>query len=154
MLDITIIAVGRLRFRPWAEAADEYIKRLKPYARLKVIEVEASPFSPSSRDKSRQAEADSLGKALAKIAPGASVFMLEEGGEALDSPALARRLAQINQPLVFVIGGALGLEPSFSSRYPKLSLSSLTFTHEMARAILLEQLYRAATIIGGKTYHY
>ncbi len=154
MLDIAIIAVGGLKFRPWAEAAAEYIKRLKPYARLKVIEVEAAPFNHSSRAKSRQEEAERLGRALEKIAFGASVFLLEEGGEALDSLALARRLEKINQPLVFVIGGALGLEPNFSGRYPKLSLSPLTFTHEMARVILLEQLYRAATIIGGKTYHY
>ncbi len=154
MLDITIIAVGSLKFRPWAEAASQYIKRLKPYAHLKVLEVEAAAFSHSSRAKGQQVEAARLGKALEKLAASASVFLLEEGGEALDSLALARRLEKINQPLVFVIGGALGLEPSFSSRYPKLSLSPLTFTHEMARAILLEQLYRAATIIGGKTYHY
>ena len=146
MLDITILAVGALKASYWQAAAQEYLKRLKPYARIKLLEVAAAPFTESTRDKSRQIEGERLAHHLAKRSE-AAVFLLEEAGEKLDTLNLARRLEQNQRPLIFVIGGALGLDPELASQYPRLSLSPLTFTHEMARVLLLEQLYRAATII-------
>ncbi|MFA4942309.1 MAG: 23S rRNA (pseudouridine(1915)-N(3))-methyltransferase RlmH [Patescibacteria group bacterium] len=67
---------------------------------------------------------------------------------------MAQKLDQINEPIIFVVGGSLGLENDLLKRYNKLSLSKLTFLHEMTKVVLLEQIYRSVAIIKGKNYHY
>ena len=97
--------------------------------------------------------------ALANIIPqGAAVVLLDARGEALDSASLAARLAQwraADRPAaVFVIGGADGLEPSLAGRADlRLSFGAATWPHQLVRVMLLEQLYRAATILTGHPYH-
>ncbi|MFA7702091.1 MAG: 23S rRNA (pseudouridine(1915)-N(3))-methyltransferase RlmH [Patescibacteria group bacterium] len=78
---------------------------------------------------------------------------MKRGGE-LTSIEMAQKLDQINEPIIFVVGGSLGLENDLLKRYNKLSLSKLTFLHEMTKVVLLEQIYRSVAIIKGKNYHY
>ena len=86
--------------------------------------------------------------------PEARVFLLDERGVELTSEDLAVKLDKINEPIIFVIGGSLGLEPELLSCFEKLALSRLTFLHEMTKVVLLEQIYRSIAIIKGKNYHY
>lgn len=156
MVKISIIAVGSLKEHYWKEAIAEYSKRLSPFAKIEVIEVPEVPFSSASEaPRVMTEEANRLKKRLPK---DAFLVAMDRGGRELASSGLAdllTREARGGRGIAFVIGGSLGLAPTLAHEcHLKLSLSKMTFTHGQARAILFEQLYRAVTIIAGKTYHY
>lgn len=153
MLDITIIAVDRVRNNDLIGAITEYLTRLKPYAVVRVEEVRPEPFSQGTKEKSKKIEGERLLKVLSKY-PRESVWLLHEKGQEFDSRDLAAKIESAGDKAIFVIGGALGLSEELLNRFRLLSLSRLTFTHEIARLILVEQIYRAATIMRGKEYHY
>lgn len=156
MLDITLVAVGKIKESFWREAFEEYAKRLKPYARLKVIELPAEPFSKGGKEKTKEIEGKRIMDYLEKQSREfgvLSAYLLAERGRTFDSPTLAVWLEK-NSPLTLIVGGALGFSDELYERYPQISLSPLTFPHELARVVLMEQLYRAATILNGKEYHY
>ena len=156
MFKITIIAVGALKEPFWKGAIAEYEKRLSAYAKVKVIEVAETPFSsPTEAATVLRAEADKLKN---RIPDGAFTIALVKEGRALTTEKFAETLdreGQGGREVVFLIGGPLGLSSDLATAcHMKLSLSSLTFTHGEARAVLFEQLYRAMTVLAGKTYHY
>ena len=156
MLDITLITVGKIKESFYQEAYSEYIKRLKPYIRLKAIELAPEPFSKGNKEKAKEAEGKRILSCLSGCVRengGTSVYLLAERGKAFDSPALALWLEK-SSPIVLVIGGALGFSKELYERYPQISLSLLTYPHELARVILAEQLYRATSILNKKEYHY
>lgn len=152
MLDITIITVGKVKESYWRLASQEYEKRFQPYGRLRIIELEATPFSDKTKDQAKKKEALKITASLAKQS-GRQIYLLAERGEEFDSLELASCLNK-NQPLTLVIGGALGFTSQLYSQYRQISLGRLTMPHELARVVLLEQLYRAATILNKKNYHY
>ena len=157
MLDITLITVGKIKDKSLANLAQDYIKRLKPFAKLRIIEVEASPINPKNQAATKVLEGERLLKTI-KIeeekARGGVVYLLAERGKSFaSSPDLAVWLNKKN-PLILVIGGALGFSDALYKNYPQISLSSLTFPHELARVIFLEQFYRASLINIKKDYHY
>jgi len=153
MLEIIIITIGKVKNEFFSGAIEEYLKRLKPYASVKVLELSPESFGDSDKAKAKKAEGERILSALEKYA-GAEVFLLHERGEEIDSVKFAKRLESAGRKTVFVIAGALGFAEEVLQKYRQFSLSKMTFPHEMARLILLEQIYRAATIIQGKTYHY
>ncbi len=152
MLDIIIVTIGKLKEKIWQEATGEYQKRLSPYARLEVVELPALSFSGSDQDKVRKLEAEKIEKFLEKRRER-NVYLLAEEGQKFDSIEFANWLNR-EQPLVLVIGGSLGFSRKLRDAYPKISLSDLTFPHELARVVLLEQIYRSSTILNNKQYHY
>ncbi len=155
MLNITMIAVGKMR--SWTkEAEGEYAKRLKPYAKLNIVEVEAESFrdDSGSKIKAKKKEGERILAHLSRY-PEADIMLLRESGKQFSSLEFARFLIGRNNHLILVLAGALGFSEEIVKKYPKsLSLSLMTFPHEMARVVLLEQIYRAATILQKKTYHY
>jgi 23S rRNA (pseudouridine1915-N3)-methyltransferase len=153
MLDIILIAIGKIKDKRLADLANDYAKRLKPYARLKVVELEAVSFSENNKEAARKFEGEKIENFLNKQADNRLIYLLAERGERFDSPKLALWLNNKN-PLILVLGGSLGFSDELYEKYPSLSLSALTFPHEMARVILLEQIYRATTILKNKNYHY
>ena len=152
MLNITLITIGKVKEAYWREAILEYQKRLQPYARLKIEELKAEPFSESTKEKAKKTESDNIQLYLDKKKT-AEIYLLSEHGELFDSPTFAKKM-ESNQEIVLVIAGTQGFTKDLMTKYPKISLSPLTFPHELARVVLLEQLYRAATIISNKDYHY
>jgi 23S rRNA (pseudouridine1915-N3)-methyltransferase len=156
MFRLTIIAVGSLKEPFWKAAIAEYEKRLTPYAKLKIIEVSDSPFS--SREEAPTVLRSEAERLAGKIPDGAFTIALVKEGRAVSTEKFAEaidREGQGGREVVFLIGGPLGLSSDLATAcHMKLSLSSLTFTHGEARAVLFEQLYRAMTVISGKTYHY
>jgi 23S rRNA (pseudouridine1915-N3)-methyltransferase len=137
---IRILAVGKVR-KGWVlEGIATYLKRLPG---LQVVEL---------RDAGKAKEAEAV---LAALQPGEQLVVMAEEGQTFDSPAFAERLeGSGSERLVFVIGGAEGIDPALKARASwKLSLSPMTFPHELARLLLLEQLYRALTIQQGGPYH-
>ena len=137
---IRILAVGKVR-KGWVlEGIATYLKRLPG---LQVVEL---------RDAGKAKEAEAV---LAALQPGEQLVVMAEEGQTFDSPAFAERLeGSGSERLVFVIGGAEGIDPALKARASwKLSLSPMTFPHELARLLLVEQLYRALSIQQGGPYH-
>lgn len=156
MLDITIIAIGKLKEKYFQAAFSEYAKRLRPYARLKIVELPAVPFSKLNQAKAKEVEGQRIIDFLEsknKETGRPAICLLAERGKSFDSQSLAAWFDK-NQSLILIIGGALGFSPTLYEKYPQISLSPLTFPHELARVVLLEQLYRATTIINNKEYNY
>ena len=156
MLNIHIIAVGKLKDQYLKEIQAEYIKRIKPYGKIVVTELTEEPFrNHADRVKVKQKEA---AKILKLLDARNIVVALHETGTEYTSIELAqflKRNSEQGQLLVLIIGGPLGLDESILQRADfQLSLSKLTLTHQMVRPLLCEQLYRAATIIADKQYHY
>jgi len=152
MLNITLITIGKIKEAYLNEAALEYLKRIKPYSRLTLHELKAEPFSSTTKDKAKKIEGERVANILERKSE-AEIYLLSEHGTLFNSPDFAAKLNS-NKELVLVIAGSLGFAKELEAKYPKISLSPLTFPHELAIVVLLEQIYRAATIINNKEYHY
>ena len=159
MLNVTMLCVGKLKEAYWRDACAEYEKRLGAFCRFRLIEVaeERLPDNPSAAQIAATVEAE--GKRLLDQIPrdSAVIPMCIEGKE-LDSPALAARMQKLavdgTSHIVFVIGGSWGLSDSVKSKGSlRLSMSPMTFPHQLARVMLLEQIYRAFQISSGGKYH-
>lgn len=157
-MNTAVLCVGKLRERYWREAADEYKKRLSRFGRIEEIEVadKPEPANASAADEMRVLREEGA-DLLKRIRPDDVVIALCIEGKAMTSPDLARALAQeegSGRRVVFVIGGSLGLAPEVIARAQrKLSFSPMTFPHQLARVMLLEQVYRACKINAGERYH-
>lgn len=151
---ITIIAVGRLKEAHWRDAAAEYLKRLRPYATVEIVEVPDRDVTADERAAVR-AEGEAV---LRAIPDGAQVVVLDIGGKQLSSEGFSAwlELAGIEgrSSIAFVIGGAAGLDPAVLAKADeRLSLGPMTLPHQLARVVLLEQVYRAFRIMRGEPYH-
>lgn len=158
-MNITVIAIGKLKEKYWTDAVKEYSKRLGGYCNLNIIELKESPLraNPSASDEEavKVAEGNDI---LSRIKPTDFVITLEIKGKGLSSEQLADKIEDLaingKSSIVFVIGGSLGLSAEVSKRSNfKLSFSAMTFPHQMMRVILLEQVYRAFKIIRHEAYH-
>ena len=152
MFDVEIISIGKVKKEYFNDAIREYLKRLKPYARVKFTDLKAKSFNESNKNAIREIESKKIIKSLEKYNKN-EVFLLHERGKVFDSLEFAGFIDK-NQKIVFVIGGSLGFSEELLSKYKQVSLSNLTFLHEMVRVILLEQIYRAITILKAKNYHH
>lgn len=156
---LLLAAIGRLKQGPERELAAWYCKRATATGRplglrnIEVIEIRES----RAHDSERRRVEESI--ALANVIPdGAVVVVLDQRGENLDSPALAALLrewrAEDRPAACFIIGGADGLAPSLVERAKlRLAFGAATWPHQLVRIMLLEQLYRAGTILAGHPYH-
>lgn len=158
-MNITVIAIGKLKEKYWVDAIKEYSKRLGGYCSLNIIELKESPLraNPSAADEQAVKNAEGT-DILSRIKPTDFVITLEIKGKALSSEQLADKIENLaingRSSIVFVIGGSLGLSQEVSKRADfKLSFSAMTFPHQMMRVILLEQIYRAFKIIRNEAYH-
>lgn len=153
-LKLRVLSVGRDRSGLFQPAVDEYAGRLKHYTKLELVELPESSGKklPPGRAKANEAEA-----ILGRLAPGEGLVALDEHGKNFGSVELAQYLGKaLNQSkdLAFVIGGDEGLDDTVLARAElKLSLGKMTLPHRLARVVLIEQLYRAFTILRGEPYH-
>ena len=151
---LIVVSPGKVR-ESWLQAGiDEYVKRLGRYCQVSLVIVDDVPDNwPGSKALEEEGR-----RLLTKIRPQAFVVALDLNGQQADSLELARLLpawlCEGGSEVVFVIGGSNGLAPAVLARSQiRLCLSKLTFTHQMARLILLEQCYRAFRIASGEPYH-
>jgi 23S rRNA (pseudouridine1915-N3)-methyltransferase len=151
---LRIAAVGRLKEAHWRAACDEYLKRLRPYATVEVAEIADRDIT---HDAVRAVAAE--GADLLRAIPESSyVVALDLAGDQVTSEGLSARLAELmvggRSDVTFVIGGSAGLAPAVVRRAEeRLSLSKMTLPHQLARVVLLEQLYRAFRIMRNEPYH-
>lgn len=158
-MNAAVVCVGRLREKFYADAAQEYLKRLSRFGKMDLIEVPDLPEPANASDADRARVMDREGyQILSRIRPGDRVIALCVDAPQYSSEAFARRLQEWEMlsgaRQVFVIGGSLGLSPAVLQRADeKISFSKMTFPHQLARVILLEQVYRACKINAGEKYH-
>lgn len=156
MMKIKIVSVGSIKEKFLKDAISEYLKRLSRFAKIEIIEVDETKIQNKSEEQVKKEEGERL---LKRIGQDEFVFLLDLKGELISSEALAQKINDlINKgisPLTFVIGGTLGLSEEVRKRANiKLSISKMTFTHQMCRMIILEQIYRAFKIINNEEYHH
>ena len=159
MLNINIICVGKLKEQYLRDACTEYTKRLGAFCKLKITEISPSPL-PESPNGSQIASAlaDEAKKIKTCIQKGDSVYALCIEGKEMPSEAFSAELEKCaltgESTVDFIIGGSHGLDGVIKQLAKvRLSMSPMTFPHQLARVMLLEQIYRAFMISGGGKYH-
>ena len=159
MLTVRVVCVGKMKEKFYADAVNEYKKRLSNRVKLEIVEVRDSPapdnLSPAGEKAVKDAEGELI---LRAIQPNDHVIALAIGGRSVGSVEFAAELQSLmnagKSRVAFVIGGSLGLsDPVLRRADDSLSFSRFTFCHQLMRVILLEQIYRAAKINAGESYH-
>jgi 23S rRNA (pseudouridine1915-N3)-methyltransferase len=158
-MQIRILAVGKIKEKYLQDGIAEYEKRLRPYVKLQVIEIADEKrtlhLSAAQEHQIKEREGERI---LAAIPPAACVVVLDVHGCLQSSEDLAAHIHNWEiagkNSIVMIIGGDLGLSPAvLSHAHLRLSISPMTFTHQMVRMILLEQIYRAYKINHNEPYH-
>ena len=153
-MKIHIIQIGKTKDKNIAELVTEYIKRTSPFAKIEFITLNEEKLTSSkTKDKIKELEAEKIIKNIT----GDFIVALDETGNQFSSigfSEIIKKQKDKGQKINFIIGGAFGLSNIVKEKANlTLSLSKMTFTHEMARLFLVEQVYRAFSIIAGKGYH-
>lgn len=153
-MKIRVLWVGKTQEEWIRRGIDEYAGRLKRYASLELSEVREE--KGAAAEAMREREGERLTRLVAK---NARLILLDERGEEMTSPALAAFLGRYRDggaaELAFAIGGAYGFSENVRARAERqIALSRMTFTHQMVRVFLLEQIYRGFTILNGEPYHH
>ena len=156
-MDVKLVTVGKTDVAWVKEGLDLYVSRLRHYVPFSLVEIpQLKNVSAFSKEQIKEKEGELI---LKQVAPGDAVILLDEHGKEFRSVEWAewirQRLARGGKALVFVVGGAYGFSQAVYDRAEgKVSLSKMTFSHQMVRTIFAEQLYRAFTIIKGEPYHH
>ena len=155
-MKIKIIALGKIKEKFLKDGIDEFLKRLSPYASVEIIELQ--PVEIKDPNLTQKALDQESVKILENIKPNSYVITLEILGKQLSSEDFAEKINEITvsgiSELVFIIGSSCGISPKVSQRADfKLSISKMTFLHQFARLLLVEQIYRAFKINEGSSYH-
>ena len=146
----TLLVVGRTVEQHFITAINDYVQRTKRYLSF---EMEVIPELKNTKSLSMEVQKEKEGELICKA------FQLDEGGKEMRSIEFAdymkRKMNTVNKRLVFVIGGPYGFSPKvYQAAHEKMSLSKMTFSHQMVRLIFVEQLYRAMNILNGGPYHH
>jgi len=158
-MNIRLICVGKIKEKYLADAIMDYVKRLAPYVRLEIIEVPDEKAAENLSAKEAGQVIEREGAKIAKhLAADAYKIALTISGKPLSSTDLAKAIKNLGisgkSKINFIIGGSLGLAPDIiNTAHMQLSLSQMTFTHQLARLILMEQIYRAFRINSNEPYH-
>lgn len=155
-MNIKIIALGKIKEKFLKEGIDEFLKRLTPYASVEILEL--SPIEIKDENLTQKVLDQEGEKILSHIKPQSFVITMEIKGKMLSSEEFAQKIEDLTNDgigeIVFVIGSSCGISPNVSARANfKMSMSKMTFLHQFARLLLVEQIYRAFKIIKGETYH-
>lgn len=156
-MKILLIVVGKTDQQWLTEGISQYIDRLSHYSQF---ELQVIPDIRNTRSMEAQVQKVREGEQILKLLqPSDDIWLLDDKGREMTSPEMARwlekRMSQSTKRLVFIIGGPYGFSPDVYDRVPgRLSLSRMTFSHQMVRLIFVEQLYRAFSIINNLPYHH
>lgn len=152
-MKILLLAVGKMRSAPLADLCGEYAKRMQRFGPMEIREVKAS-----TRTDVREASEEECERLAKVLEPADKLVVLDERGAQITSPQLADWLSRYEREntkrLVVALGGAFGMTDAFKSRGTSLALSKMTLPHDLCRAVVAEQLYRARTIQNHLPYHH
>ena len=159
-MKVTVACVGKLKEKYLVQAVGEYAKRLTPYCKLEFNSINEEKMLDNPSEATRQQVlSKETERLLAVIPPQAYVILLDLAGRQITSPELAETIQSVtlqgHSHLCFVIGGAFGYTDALRHRADfRWCFSKLTFTHQMIRVLLVEQIYRAFKIARGEKYHW
>lgn len=159
-MKFTVLAIGKLKEQYLRDGVAEFVKRLRVYGGVTITELSESKMSGSGDRTARlQAVNDECERLLKGVSNHAYVVLLDVYGKTTSSEALAARIAELEvsgtSEMVFIIGGAFGVSEELRKRADwRLSFSPMTFTHQMVRLLLVEQIYRACKINRNEPYHW
>lgn len=158
-MKITIACVGKIKEKYLTAGIAEFTKRLTPFCKLEILSIneERMPENPAPAEKEQVLEKETK-RLMALIPDNSYVILLDVIGKPLSSPELAAKIDSLtlsgHSHITFVIGGAFGYTDTLRKRADfALSFSKMTFTHQMIRLLLIEQIYRAFKISRGEPYH-
>lgn len=158
-MKFTVVAVGKLKERFWVDACAEYLKRLQPYAKTQVREIaDVDPRKVGGVEGARDREGAVICVELEKLGADTHVVLLAIDGKERSSEGLSKRLDNLmlqgKSNFAFIIGGSDGVSEEVRKRANEfLSFGPITLPHNLARVVLLEQLYRSQKISHGEPYH-
>ena len=157
---ITVVAAGKIKEKYLTAGINEFLKRLAPFATVKILEIseERMKDNPSEAEK-KQALYQEGQRLLRQVPEGSYLFVLDVYGRQASSEELAEKISQLGlsgrSSITFLIGGAFGLSEEVRQAADfRLSFSPMTFTHQMIRLLLVEQIYRSFKIARGEKYHW
>lgn len=153
----TLLVVGRTVEKHYITAINDYIERTKHFMSF---DMEVIPELKNTKSLSMEQQKEKEGELILKaLQPGDVVVLLDEHGKEMRSVEFAnyieKKMINVNKRLVFIIGGPYGFsEKVYQTAHEKISMSKMTFSHQMIRLIFVEQIYRAMTILNGGPYHH
>ena len=159
MQTVNIICIGKIKEKYWTEAIKEYTKRLTPFCKFNIIELDEEKVNSNPNQAQIKAVLDAEGKRIiSKLAKNSYVIPMCIEGKQLSSIELADKMSEVvlsgKSSIDFIIGGSWGLSDEVKGKADfKLSMSKMTFPHQMARVVLCEQIYRAFEINSNGKYH-
>lgn len=155
-----VVSIGKLKDAYLRDGVAEFVKRMRPYGGITITELNESKIGDKPSDADRKQVVDDEGERLLKVVPkNAYTVLLDVYGKTMSSEDLAKTVAKLEvdgvSDMAFIIGGAFGVSEALrqSVNY-KLSFSPMTFTHQMVRLLLVEQIYRASKINRNEPYHW
>ena len=155
-----VVCIGKLKDAYLRDGVAEFVKRMRPYGGITITELNESKIGDKASDADRKQVVDEEGERLLKVVPkNAYTVLLDVYGKTMSSEDLAKTVAKLEvdgiSDMAFIIGGAFGVSEALrqSVNY-KLSFSPMTFTHQMVRLLLVEQIYRASKINRNEPYHW
>ena len=159
-MKITIVTAGKIKEKYLTSGINEFLKRLGPFATVKIVEINEEKMKDNPSDAEKQQTLQQEGQRLLRQVPeGSYLFVLDVYGQQLSSEKLAAKLDSLalqgRSNITFLIGGAFGLSEEVRQAADfRLSFSPMTFTHQMIRLLLVEQIYRCFKINRGEKYHW
>ncbi len=157
---ITIVTAGKIKEKYLTAGINEFLKRLGPFANVRIIEINEEKMKDNPSEAEKQQTLAQEGQRLLKQVPeGSYLIVLDVYGQQLSSEKLAEKIQNLGlqgkSNITFLIGGAFGLSQEVRQAADfRLSFSPMTFTHQMIRLLLVEQIYRAFKINRGEKYHW
>ena len=159
-MKITIVAAGKIKEKYLTAGINEFLKRLGIFANVKIVEINEEKMKDNPSEAEKQQVLAAEGQRLLKQVPeGSYLFVLDVYGKAVSSEALSEKIQKLGlegkSSITFLIGGAFGLSEEVRQAADfRLSFSPMTFTHQMIRLLLVEQIYRSFKIARGEKYHW
>ena len=159
-MKITIVAAGKIKEKYLTAGIKEFLKRLGTFANVKIVEINEEKMKDNPSEAEKQQVLAAEGQRLLKQVPeGSYLFVLDVYGKAVSSEALSEKIQKLGlegkSSITFLIGGAFGLSEEVRQAADfRLSFSPMTFTHQMIRLLLVEQIYRSFKIARGEKYHW
>ena len=155
-----VVCIGKLKDAYLRDGVAEFVKRMRPYGGITITELNESKIGDKPSDADRKQVVDDEGERLLKVVPkNAYTVLLDVYGKTMSSEDLAKTVAKLEvdgvSDMAFIIGGAFGVSEALRQSVNfKLSFSHMTFTHQMVRLLLVEQIYRASKINRNEPYHW
>lgn len=155
-----VVCIGKLKDAYLRDGVAEFVKRMRPYGGIMITELNESKIGDKPSDADRKQVVDDEGERLLKVVPkNAYTVLLDVYGKTMSSEDLAKTVAKLEvdgvSDMAFIIGGAFGVSEALRQSVNfKLSFSPMTFTHQMVRLLLVEQIYRASKINRNEPYHW